>query len=198
MPLGADIMSEALNLPTTDMEDDGRAFLFLECIKEMAMAAADNFSELVDASSKRASETAVDEEVNLVEVNVPKRFRTLLLRLQQLSCRHQCAVVWEVTLAPDTDQSSADGWKLFLSTSASQEVAAKAIYGALLEGLRVCSRCSPLPGPCKPESFAPFLAILTNLRVTAGAISASGDPDRVPEGRGDSGAHNSSRDFCLS
>ena len=64
---------------------------------------------------------------------------------------------------------------------------AKAFYGALLEGLRVCSRCSPLPGPCKPELCAPFLAILTNLRVTAGAISAGVDPDRVPEVRGDSG-----------
>ena len=93
MPLGADIMSEALNLLAADMADDGRALLFLERIKEAAMAAADNLSESVDASSKRASETAVDEEVNFVEVNVPKSFRTLLLRPQKLSCRHQCAVV---------------------------------------------------------------------------------------------------------
>ena len=64
---------------------------------------------------------------------------------------------------------------------------AKAFHGALFEGLRVCSRCSPLPGPCKPDLFAPFLAILTNLRVTAGAISAGGDLDRVLEVRGDSG-----------
>ena len=93
MPLGADIMSEAFNLLATDMADDGRVLLFLERIEEAAMAAADNKSESVDASSKRASETAVDEEVNLVELNVPKRFWTLLLRPQKLSCRLQCAVV---------------------------------------------------------------------------------------------------------
>ena len=109
MLLGADIMSEALNLLATDMEDDGRALLFWECIKEEVIAFADNLSKSVDASSNRASETAVDVELNLVEVNVPNRFRTMLLRLQQLSCRHQCAVVWGVTLASDTGQSSA-GW----------------------------------------------------------------------------------------
>ena len=51
MLLGADIMSEAFNLLATDMADDGRVLLFLERIDEAAIAAADNNSESVDASS---------------------------------------------------------------------------------------------------------------------------------------------------
>ena len=68
MPLGADILSAAFNLLATDLADDECVLLFLERIEEAAMAAADNKSESLDASSKRASETAVDEEVNLVEL----------------------------------------------------------------------------------------------------------------------------------
>ena len=37
--------------------------------------------------------------------------------------------------------------------------------------LRVCNRCSHFPGPCKSELFAPFLAILTNLRRRSGSSS---------------------------
>ena len=75
MPLGADILSAAFNLLATDMADDERVLLFLERIEEAAMAAAYNKSESVDASSKRASETAVDEEVNLVELESPEEIQ---------------------------------------------------------------------------------------------------------------------------
>ena len=75
------------------MADDERVLLFLERIEEAAMAAAYNKSESMDASSKRASETAVDEEVNLVELEIPKRFSTktsMCCRLNSYICsRHR-------------------------------------------------------------------------------------------------------------
>ena len=51
------------------------------------MAAAYNKSESVDASSKRASETAVDEEVNLVELQPEEIQYTASVRPQKLSCK---------------------------------------------------------------------------------------------------------------
>ena len=135
MPLGADIMSAAFNLLATDMADDERVLLFLERIEEAAMAAADNKSESVDASSKRASETAVDEEVNLVELESPEEIQNTASATAEAVLQDINVLSFEELHLLQTQINAAqDGWRLFLSTSASQEAAGEAIYSALLEG----------------------------------------------------------------
>ena len=134
IPLGADIMSEAFNLLASDMADDGRVLLFLERIEKAAIAAADNKSESVDASSKRASDTAVDEEVNLVELMSRRGSEHCFC--DRRSCLADINVLSfeELHLLQTQINAVRDGWRLFLSTSASQEAAGEAIYNALLKG----------------------------------------------------------------
>ena len=137
MPLGTDIMSEAFNLLATDMADVGRVLLFLERIEEAALAAVDNKSESVDASSKRASETAVDEEMNLVELMSRRGSEHCFC--DRRSCLADINVLSfeELHLLQTQINAARDGWRLFLSTSASQKAAGEAIYSALLE----CAPC---------------------------------------------------------
>ena len=196
MPLGADIMSEAFNLLATDMADDGRVLLFLERIEEAAMAAAYNKSESVDARSKRASETAVDEEVNLVELMSRRGSEHCFCDRRSCLADFNVLSFEELHLLQTQINAARDGWRLFLSTSASQEAAGEAFYSALLEGApslqslftsprAVQARiiCTISRDPLKPEARS-WRSVVG---VTAGAIGAGGDPDRVPEGRGDSG-----------
>ena len=155
MPLGADILSEALNLLAADMADDGRALLFLERIKEAAVAVADNLSESVYASSKSASETAVDEEVNFVEVHVPKSFRHCFC--DRRSCLADINVLSfeELHLLLTQFKAARDG-ALPFHVSLPGGVWRKR-FMVLLEGLRVCSRCSLLPGRASQNYLLHFL-----------------------------------------
>ena len=135
MPLGADIMSAAFNLLATDMADDERVLLFLERVEEAAMVAVDNKSESVDSNNKRASGTAVDEEVNLVDFESPEEIQntasaTAEAVLQDINVQS----FEELHLLQTQINAAQDGWRLFLSTSASQEAAGEAIYSALFEG----------------------------------------------------------------
>ena len=130
MPLGADILSAAFSLLATDMADDERVLLFLERIEEAAMAAAYNKTESVDASSKRASETAVDEEVNLVELETPEEIQYTASATAEAVLQDINVLSFEELHLLQTQINAAqDGWRLFLSTSAGE-----AIYSALLEG----------------------------------------------------------------
>ena len=99
-----------------------------------AIAAADNKSESVDASSKRASETAVDEEVNLVELLSRRGSEHCFCDCRSCLADINALSFGELLLLRTQINAARDGWRLFLSTSASQEAAGEAIYSALLEG----------------------------------------------------------------
>uniref|UniRef100_A0A7S1AZ59 Globin domain-containing protein n=1 Tax=Noctiluca scintillans TaxID=2966 RepID=A0A7S1AZ59_NOCSC len=128
-------MSAAFNHLTTDMADDERVLIFLEKIEEFATAHAEIAATAKDASSQRASEAAEDGGVVAVEESASlEAIQNSIVATEALAQDINVVAFEELHLPEAQINAAQDGWRLFLSTSSSQESAGEAIYSALFEG----------------------------------------------------------------
>ena len=130
MTLGEDVMSDAFHLLATDMADDERVLLFLQQIKEVAAAHVDSAASVRKEGSQRTSEMSGDPVEVVVETSIQHGIAAAEALAQEIN-----VLVFEELHLPQAQVNAAqDGWRSFLSTSASQEAAGEAIYSALFEG----------------------------------------------------------------
>lgn len=153
------VMSSAFDFLMTNMVDDQRVRLFFKGIQGTDGAPADNDVVLEDVAESTTSmprsgdaDRFIGGGTSIVEVT------------SQEDASNLEGTEGTVAIAPNINMLSfddlhlpqvkidaaQDAWRLFLSTSRSQEAAGEAIYGALFEGLRVCSRCSQLTAQIRP------------------------------------------------
>eukprot|EP00450_Noctiluca_scintillans_P003733 CAMPEP_0194494882 /NCGR_PEP_ID=MMETSP0253-20130528/12657_1 /TAXON_ID=2966 /ORGANISM="Noctiluca scintillans" /LENGTH=245 /DNA_ID=CAMNT_0039336059 /DNA_START=137 /DNA_END=870 /DNA_ORIENTATION=+ len=143
LSLGADVMTSAFDFLMTNMVDDQRVLLFFKGIQGTDGAPADYdvvFEDVAESTTSMPLSSDRDRPIGDGTSIVEVTSRVDATNLEGTAGTVASAPIInmlsfeELHLSEAQINAAQDAWRLFLSTSRSQEAAGEAIYSALFEG----------------------------------------------------------------